>query len=75
MNEQIKIIVIKIKQHEATQIRVESLPTTKCAKINYAILTSHDKSYIGPISKIYEQSLAKDLKLDASICVHFLVFY
>ena len=24
------------------------------AKINYALLTAHDKSYVGPIWKVYE---------------------
>ena len=47
---------------------------TGCAKINYALLTGHDKSYTAPILKIYELIFSYDPQQDESI-FFLLIFH
>ena len=46
----------KMLQSQAAGFNVRS-----CTKINYALLTDHDKLYTGPTVKIYERIFRKDL--------------
>ena len=47
---------------------------TGCAKINYARLAGHDKSYIGPILKIYDLIVSRKPELDSRIFCKFFYF-
>ena len=47
------------------------LKNTECAKINFAFLSGHGKSYAGPILKTYELVFGEDSQLNASI-LHIL---
>ena len=48
---------------------------TGCAKINYAPLTGHDKSYTGPILKIFDSISSWDHQLDAIISYIFSLLF
>ena len=49
---------------------------TRCAKINYACSTCHDKSYTRPNLKIYKSIFSKDPEIDASIfCIFFSLLF